>query len=85
MTRLFVIVLTLAVATSTQTLAFGQRKGHASMTGKADPSEGCGTGFYRGISGACVHTPNGEPYYKPDPYWMPSDYSSVLYPEGCGN
>ena len=25
-----------------------------------------------------LHTPNGEPYYKPDPYRMPCEYSSVL-------
>jgi hypothetical protein len=80
--RLFVVILALAVAT--RAIAFEHHKGHARMSAKADPSEGCGGGFYRGSSGACVHTPTGGPY-KPDPYWMPCDYSSVLYPEGCGD
>ena len=83
--RLFVVMLTLAVAASTQAMAFAPlHQRHARTTKEAEGSGGCGTNYHRGISGACVLNPTAGPY-KPDPYWLPCDYSSVLYPEGCGD
>jgi hypothetical protein len=82
--RLLVVVLALAVAASTQAMAFGQRHQRDAVTRKAEINEGCPTGFYRGAGGNCVHNPTDGPY-KPDPYWTPCDYSlGPQYPEGCG-
>ena len=84
MIRLFVIVLTLAVAASTQAVAVAPlHQRHAKMTRRAEGDGGCGTNYHRGISGARVLNPTAGPY-KPDPYWLYCDYSSVFYPEGCG-
>ena len=41
--RLFVVVLALAVAASTQAMAFGS---HGRMTKKAEVNEGCPAAFY---------------------------------------
>jgi hypothetical protein len=82
--RLFIVVLALAVTASTQAMAVAPlHQRHAKMTRQAEGDGGCGTNRHRGISGACVLNPTKGPY-KPDPYWLYCDYSSVLYPEGCG-
>jgi hypothetical protein len=81
--RLFVVMLALAVAASTQTMAFEPQR-HARMTRKAEVDRGCDTHYHRGVSGACVRNPTDGPY-RPDPCWMPCDYSSVEYPEGYGD
>ena len=52
--RLFVVVLALAVAASTQAMAFGS---HGRMTKKAEVNEGCSAAFYRGSGGNCIHNP----------------------------
>ena len=49
--RLFVVVLALAVAASTQAMAFGS---HGRMTKKAEINEGCAQYYYRGAGGTCV-------------------------------
>jgi hypothetical protein len=84
--RLFVVALALAVAASTQAVAFGPlEKRDAKMTRKAEANEGCPAGYFRGAGGNCVMTPEHGPY-KPDPYWTPCDYSlGPQYPEGCGD
>jgi hypothetical protein len=83
--RLFVVVLALAVAASTQAMAFEPlHQRDAGMTRKAEVDGGCGAGYHRGLGGACVHNPTDGPY-GPDPYWMPCDYSlGPQIPEGCG-
>jgi hypothetical protein len=85
MIRLFVIVLGLAVAVSTQAMAFEPLDVRdARMTRKAEVDGGCGAGYHRGVGGACVLNPDKGPY-RPDPYWMPCDYSvGPQIPEGCG-
>ena len=81
--RLFVIVLALAVAASTQAFAFGS---HGRTTKKAEVNEGCSAAFYRGSGGNCIHNPDYPKPYRPDPYWTPCDYSlGPQYPEGCGD
>jgi hypothetical protein len=71
--RLFVVVLAMAVAASTQAMAFApQHQRHARMTRKAETDGGCPAHRHRGVSGPCVLT------------WTPCDYSSGDYPEGCG-
>jgi hypothetical protein len=84
--RLFVVALALAVAASTQAMAFGPlEKRDAKMTRKAVVNEGCPAGYYRGAGGNCVMNPSDGPY-KPDPHWTPCDYSlGPQYPEGCGD
>jgi len=80
--RLFVMVLALAVAASTQAMSFGS---HGRMTKKAEANDGCSAAFYRGSGGNCVHNPDYPKPYRPDPYWTPCDYSlGPQYPEGCG-
>jgi hypothetical protein len=76
--RLFVVVLALAVAASTQAMAFGSRH-------QREVNGGCGANYHRGAGGNCVLNPDYGPY-RPDPYWTPCDYSlGPQYPEGCGN
>jgi hypothetical protein len=71
----FVVVLALAVAASTQAMAFGPlHQRDARMTRKAEVNEGCGASHHRGSGGACVLNPTEGPY-RPDPYWTPCDYS----------
>lgn len=86
MNRLFVVVLALAVAASTQAMAFEPlHKRDARMTRQAEGDGGCAAGYHRGVGGACVMNPTDGPY-RPDPYWMPCDYSlGPQYPEGCNN
>jgi hypothetical protein len=60
--RLFVVVLALAVAASTQAMAFGS---HGRMTKKAEVNEGCPAAFYRGSGGNCVHNPDYPKPYRP--------------------
>jgi hypothetical protein len=80
--RLFVVMLVLTVAASTQGMAFGS---HGRMTKKAEVNEGCPAYYYRGVGGNCVQG-DGSRVYHPDPYWTPCDYSQgPLIPEGCGN
>jgi hypothetical protein len=82
--RHFAVALALAVAAWTQAMASEPpHQRHVRMTRKAEVDDGCGAWRHRGISGACVLNPDKGPY-KPDPYWMPCDYSSSAYPEGCG-
>jgi len=82
--RLFVGVLALAVAASTQAMAFGPQR-DARMIRKAEVNQGCPAGYHRGVGGNCVMNPEDGPY-KPDPYWTPCDYSlGPQYPEGCGD
>ena len=86
--RLFAIVLALAVTASTQAMAAEPpHKRHLRMPRQAEVQaevdDGCPAYRHRGISGACVLNADKGPY-KPDPYWMPCDYSSGAYPEGCG-
>ncbi len=57
--RFFVMALALAVAASTQAMAFGA---HGKMTKKAEANEGCSAAFYRGSGGNCIHNPD---YPKP--------------------
>jgi hypothetical protein len=79
--RLFVVMLALTVAASTQGMAFGS---HGRMTKKAEVNEGCPAYYYRGVGGNCVQG-DGSRVYHPDPYWTPCDYSvGPQYPEGCG-
>jgi len=83
--RLFVVVLALAVAVSTQAMAVAPlHQRHTKIAREAGGNGGCGMNRHRGISGACVLNPTAGPY-KPDPYWLYCDYSSVFYPEGCGD
>ena len=86
MARPFVVVLALAVAASTQAMAFEPlHQRDARMTRKAEAGGGCGAGYYRGAGGACVHNPT-DGAYNPDPYWTPCDYSlGPQIPEGCGD
>ena len=79
MMRLFAVVLALAVAAWTPAIAAQQL--HKRPANISD--DGCPAYRHRGVSGACVLNPDKGPY-KPDPYWMPCDYSSSAYPEGCG-
>ena len=83
--RLFAVVLALAVAASTQAMAFEPlHQRHARMTRNAEANDGCPAYRHRGVSGACVLNPDKGPY-KPDPYWTPCDYScSTQAPECCG-
>ena len=81
--RLFAIVLALAVAASTQAMAFEpSHQRHARMVRQAEVNNGCPAYHHRGASGACFLNPDYGPY-KPDPYWTPCDYSSDRDPEGC--
>jgi hypothetical protein len=84
MVRLIVVMLALSVPTWPQAMAsepLPQRE--ARMTGKADASGGCDADHHRGVGGACVLNPTDGPY-RPDPYWMPCDYSlGPSQPEGC--
>jgi hypothetical protein len=78
---LFAVVLAFAVAASTQAMAFEpSHNRHSRMTRQAD--NGCPAYHHRGASGACFLNPDTGPY-KPDPYWMPCDYTSNRDPEGC--
>jgi hypothetical protein len=82
--RLFVGVLAVAVAASTQAMAFGPQR-DARMIRKAEVNQGCPGGYFRGAGGNCIMNPADGPY-KPDPYWTPCDYSlGPQYPEGCGD
>ena len=84
MIRLFVMVLGLAVAASTQAMAFEPlHQRHARMTREGEVDGGCPAHRHRGVSGACVLNRDNGPY-RPDPCWTPCDYSSGDYPEGCG-
>ncbi len=77
------MMLALAVAASTQAMAFGS---HGRITKKAEVNAGCPAAFYRGSGGNCVYNPDYPKPYRPDPYWTPCDYSlGPQYPEGCGN
>jgi len=82
--RLFVVVLALAVAASTQAMAFEPlHQRDVRMARKAEVGGGCGTSHHRGVGGACILNPTDAPY-RPDPYWMPCDYSlGPSNPEGC--
>jgi hypothetical protein len=62
--RLFVVMLALTVAASTQAMAFG------SLTKKAEVNEGCPAYYYRGVGGNC-----GFRVYCSDSYWTSCDYS----------
>jgi hypothetical protein len=83
--KIFVAILALAVAASTQAMALDPQHLHAArMTKKEVGDGGCGRGFHRGVGGNCVLNPTDGPY-RPDPYWTPCDYSlGPQYPEGCG-
>jgi len=85
MIRLFVVVLALAVAASTQAMALEPlHQRDTRMTRQATGDGGCGTGYHRGVGGNCILNPTDGPY-RPDPYWTPCDYSlGPQYPDGCG-
>ena len=51
--RLFVGVLALAVAASTQAMAFGPQR-DARMIRKAEVNQGCPGGYFRGAGGNCI-------------------------------
>jgi hypothetical protein len=83
--KLFVVVLAVAVAASTQAMALKPlHQRHAKMTRRAEGDGGCGTNYHRGISGACVLNPTEGPY-KPDPYWLYCDYSSYSIPRAVAS
>ena len=82
--RLFVVMLALTVAAWTPAMAVEPlHHRDAGMTRRAEANGGCGAGYHRGVGGACVLNPDKGPY-RPDPYWMPCDYSvGPQVPEGC--
>jgi hypothetical protein len=82
--RLFGLMLALALASSTQAVAFEPpHERDAMMTRNAEVDGGCGANHHRGVGGACVLNPTKGPY-RPDPYWTPCDYSlGPQNPEGC--
>ena len=78
LTRLFVLVLALGLATLAHAAPFKRLQHDATGTG------GCGPYYYRGVGGNCVQG-DGSRVYHPDPYWTPCDYSQgSQIPEGCG-
>ena len=82
LTRLFGLVLALAVATGAQAGPYKRPP----LQRQAVGSDGCPAAFYRGSGGNCIHNPDYPKPYRPDPYWTPCDYSlGPQYPEGCGN
>src|SRR5262245_30934323 len=81
LTRLFGLVLALAVATTAQAGPYKRPP----LQRQAVGSDGCPAAFYRGSGGNCIHNPDYPKPYRPDPYWTPCDYSlGPQYPEGCG-
>ena len=57
--RLFVVMLVMAVAASTQAMAFGS---HGRMTKKTEVNEGCPAYYYRGVGGNCVQGDGSRVY-----------------------
>ena len=84
--RHFAVVLALAIAWTQAVASEPPHKRHLRIPRQAevDTAPGCPAYHHRGISGFCVLNPDKGPY-KPDPYWMPCDYScSTQAPECCG-